>query len=64
MKCDTCGAEMRVKVELFLDIPFSKWCRLSKKSLRESDVRVDGANWPKASLYCPNGHKFIREVPQ
>ncbi len=47
-----CGHVLRIKVELFLDIPASLSHRLNKKALRGRSVRVDGANWPKAYTYC------------
>lgn len=51
--CPHCKkGEVRVKVELFLDIPFSLAHRLSKENLRLKDVKVEGANWPKEMLYC------------
>lgn len=47
-----CSHEWRVKVELFLDIPERLAHRLAKTRLRDKDVRVEGANWPKAYTYC------------
>jgi hypothetical protein len=47
-----CAHVARVNVELFLDIPLSLHRRLNKKALRSRDVRIGGANWPKAYTYC------------
>lgn len=58
--CPKCGRQLRVKVEMFLDIPFSCWGQLSKEALRSKDVRSDGVNWPQASFYCTQGHCYIR----
>jgi hypothetical protein len=41
-----------MKVELFLDIPLELEHRLAKRRLRLASVRVDGANWEKATVYC------------
>lgn len=51
-----------MKVEVYMDIPASKFHRLAKKRIRERDVVVEGVNWPKASAYCPKGHWAQREV--
>lgn len=48
----SCQHEWRVKVELFLDIPIRLMHGLNKKRLRSRDVQLDGANWPKALIYC------------
>ena len=51
--CPHCKkGRIRVKVELFLDIPLGMWHRLSKKNLRSREVKLEGANWPKELLYC------------
>ena len=51
--CPHCKkGEIRIKVELFLDIPFRLAHQLSKKNLRSKDVKIEGANWPKEMLYC------------
>ena len=52
-RCPRCKkGEIRIKVELFLDIPFSLAHQLSKKNLRSRDVVLEGANWPREYLYC------------
>lgn len=44
--------EWRIKVSLFLDIPARLTHQLAKKRLRSKDVKVDGADWPRARSYC------------
>jgi uncharacterized protein YbaR (Trm112 family) len=58
--CPKCKRPLRVKVEKFLDIPVSLYGKLSKQAMRSKDVRSEGTNWPKASLYCPAGHFYLR----
>lgn len=48
----------RTKVNLFLDIPFSLEHRLSKKNLRLKDVKIEGAGWDSATIYCDKCGKF------
>ena len=43
---------LRMKVNLFLDIPTTLERRLSKGALRTRDVRVEGAGWDRALYYC------------
>lgn len=53
LACPKCRRHsVRAKINLFLDIPFSLWGRLSKANLRKQAVKVEGADWPKALLYC------------
>lgn len=54
MKCPRCrrSKALRIKVELFLDIPFELEHRVSKKTIRPVCVKIEGANWPKALHYC------------
>lgn len=47
-----CNHMWRIKVELFLDISVAQFHSLSKEALRSKDVRIEGANWPKAYAYC------------
>jgi hypothetical protein len=48
----TCKHEWRIKVELFLDIPTRLERHLNKKTMREREVEIEGANWPKSYVYC------------
>jgi hypothetical protein len=43
---------MRVRVDLFLDIPGNAWRRLSKQRIRARDIRFEGARWEAASFHC------------
>lgn len=52
MKRWACRHVWRVKFELFLDIPDRLARRINKRTLREKDVRIDGASWPRARRYC------------
>lgn len=47
-----CKHSYRMKVNLFLDIPVDLAHRLAKKRLRLAAVRVEGADWPRAIIYC------------
>lgn len=51
--------KMRVKVDLFLDIPGRLVNRLSKHAIRGGDVHVEGARWETASYHCPD-HGIVR----
>jgi hypothetical protein len=57
--CPKCKRPLRVKVEMFLDIPVAKWGQLSKEALRSKDVVSDGVNWPRAAFYCTQGHCYM-----
>jgi len=45
---------MRVKVNLFLDIPHALSHRLNKQALHQKSAVIDGADWPKSVTYCTN----------
>jgi hypothetical protein len=47
-----CEHELRLKVELCVDIPIERYRGLNKKTLRSKEVQVDGALWHKAYGYC------------
>jgi hypothetical protein len=49
-KCDS--ANVRIQVDLCLNIPARLLHRLSKQNLRSKDVRIEGANWPKMTMLC------------
>lgn len=52
-ECPKCGKRsIRCKVNLFLDIDMRAYGSLNKGTLRTKLVRVDGADWPRALLYC------------
>lgn len=53
MKCTRCKkARLRQQVPVFVDCDFE--CRsLSKKGIRSADVKILGAGWPQARMYCP-----------
>ncbi len=55
-----CLHEWRMKVELLLDIPIRLHRRLNKKRLRVKDVRIDGANWEKALIYCTKCGEYMK----
>lgn len=56
MTCPRCKkSRVRVKVNLFLDIPTRLAHRLSKRNLRDRAVRVEGAGWPTMVWYCECG---------
>lgn len=53
MRCPKCNTLMRVKVGVYLDIPWRFLHRLTKRAIRRGDVEIDGADWPKCRIYCP-----------
>jgi hypothetical protein len=57
-----CKHDWRLKVNLFLDIPLSLESRLNKRALKSARVRVEGAGWPSALLYCAMCGRM--EVPE
>lgn len=44
---------LRVKVNLFLDIPSEHVRCLNKKVIRSKQVKIDGAGWDTMLVYCP-----------
>jgi hypothetical protein len=50
--CTKGSHNMRVKVDVFLDIPAHLVHNLSKGSLRSKDVKIDGAGWDRMLVYC------------
>lgn len=61
MRCPKCNGALRIKVSLFLDIPWRYYHRLSKKAVRDADVRIEGAGWPHNMFYCTRCNWFMRE---
>ena len=53
MKCPKCKkGEVRIKVNLFIDIPLELHHRVSKSNLRNREIKVEGAGWPTCTWYC------------
>lgn len=53
MKCKKCKkGSIRIKVNLYLDIPIELHHRLSKTNLRSKDIQIEGAGWPTCTWYC------------
>ena len=53
MRCPKCKkARLRQQVSVFVDCDAD--CHsLSKQGIRKRDVKILGAGWPQATLYCP-----------
>lgn len=50
-----CGkVQLRLKVDLFFDIPVQYFRSVKKDSIRRSDFRLEGAGWSKFIAYCPS----------
>lgn len=57
MKCPKCKrARLRQQLSVFVECD-AECYTLNKKGIRKSDVRIMGAGWQHASVYCPKcGH--------
>jgi len=53
--CPKCNKQVRISVNLSLDIPCSLYANLCKQRLRSAEVKIHGANWSKARFYCSCG---------
>lgn len=60
MKCPKCKrAKLRQQVSVFVECDAD--CHsLNKKGIRKKDVKIMGAGWPQASIYCPRCSYFVR----
>lgn len=54
MKCEKCGSETRMQVQLSISAPGACYRKLSKQVFRGKDVQVLGANWETADFICTN----------
>jgi RNase P subunit RPR2 len=52
VRCLKCGSPTRIKVNLFLDIPWRYFHRITKQAIRNKDVKIDGAGWQYIRSYC------------
>lgn len=53
MRCPKCcKAKLRQQVSVFVDCD-ADCHNLSKSGLRQRDVKILGAGWPTAAIYCP-----------
>jgi len=52
-RCPRCGErKLRMKINVFIDA--SDTCRsLDKSAIRQSDIKVEGADWDNGRQYCP-----------
>lgn len=55
VRCDKCKRGwMRQQLSVFVDAPLD--CRsLSKQSIRSKHIRILGAGWDRATIYCDAG---------
>lgn len=49
----------RYLVSAFLDIPKKYFCKLSKSAIRDREVKINGVDWDKITIYCPDCSKII-----
>ena len=62
--CQRCNKrQLRVGVNLFLDIPCNLYGRLSKDNLRKKSVKIKGAGWENNPWPCPNEIEAERWIP-
>ena len=54
MKCDLCGSEMRMMVQMIVSAPSSMESQFSKKNMRSKEFRILGVNWETANYFCEN----------
>lgn len=60
MKCPKCKRGHLVQhVEVFIECPFET-TDLSKRGIKRKDVKIIGANWPLARIFCERcGHMMF-----
>lgn len=61
MRCPECKVEVRVAVNLMIDVPFKYYRKITKKSLRAAGIKVTGADWENATFYCPRCGRPVAE---
>lgn len=54
MKCDKCGLEMRMMVQMIVSAPSSMGSYFSKTNMRSKEFRILGVNWETANYFCEN----------
>ena len=60
MNCPRCKkSQLRQQVSVYCDVD-ANCHNLSKKGIRQRDVKILGAGWPTAALYCPRCGFFQR----
>lgn len=59
MKCPKCKHKLRQQLSVFVECDAAR-TDLSKRALRSADVKVLGAGWPQATIYCDGCGYFLR----
>ncbi|GBG14851.1 polysaccharide synthesis protein GtrA [Novimethylophilus kurashikiensis] len=54
MKCEKCGSDTRMQVQVTLSAPGSAYHQLTKKDFHRKEFQVLGANWETANFICTN----------
>ena len=54
MKCPECGGDVEMMVDVTIIIPSELEGNLTKRGLRNKDVRLYAASWDRASYFCKN----------
>lgn len=49
-----CRMPLRLKVNLFFDVPATYFRAVKKESIRKADFRLEGAGWNNFIAYCPS----------
>lgn len=53
MQCKKCGSEnLGVMVDITISMPIKYYYALTKSAFRSKDIKMWGANWPKADIIC------------
>lgn len=59
-RCKKCKkGEIRQQVSIYVDLP-ADYFALNKKGIRSKKVKILGAGWPTATLYCTKCSWFLR----
>jgi len=51
--------ELRVTALVAIEMPFSMFRRVNKKSLRHRDVKIEAVHWDRAIIQCVKCHKYL-----
>jgi len=64
VRCDRCGkADLLQVVNVQMQVPLG-WMNLSKTGIRSSSVKVLGADWSRAFIYCPVCGRYDPDIDE